>query len=479
MNRDPPTYSVSANILVADALGIRPLATRMEIAEDRVRLTYRRSFHFRRNVVAEIPFTELANAREEKGMVKFVQRQDGLVQRIFTVRLRAKKHRERLLAALPKTIVEEPYNPELAAVLQEIADYKAALNGNVGFTGISCLILAACLVCFLWMCVSRSCSPTPADLIAVGGNFAPATLSGEWWRLFSCGFVHCGILHFAINMMVFFSVGRLAEKLFGHLLYGLIYVGALVGGSLLSIAVHGNIVSAGASGAIFGLFGAVFAYMARNKGAVPVFIRKQALRGLGMAIALNLLLGMMPGIDFWCHVGGLVTGFVCGLVAACPPGTAARHPALLKRILILAVLLPACLCPSYHLIKERANPFFSALWKCDVIDNQYQKNHADAEEPASTDPLLAEGAPSDFPTCISTRLDPQIEILESVPRQRITPKQAEFLDLYLQANKDLREAMNLHAKAIQTDDETLFAEAQVLYEKSDQKKQEIDAFEFE
>ena len=96
-----------------------------------------------------------------------------------------------------------------------------------------------------------------------GANFAPLTTGGEWWRLLTCTVVHAGVLHLAFNMWALWDSGQLTERLFGSAWFTAIYLFAGVGGSLASMLWQPAAVSVGASGAIFGVFGALLAYLAR------------------------------------------------------------------------------------------------------------------------------------------------------------------------------------------------------------------------
>jgi rhomboid protease GluP len=99
-----------------------------------------------------------------------------------------------------------------------------------------------------------------------GANFGPATEDGEWWRLGSALFLHFGLLHLATNMFALADAGHLVERMFGHARFAAIYVASGLTGNLLSLIVHGDrAVSGGASGAIFGIYGALLVYLALHR----------------------------------------------------------------------------------------------------------------------------------------------------------------------------------------------------------------------
>jgi rhomboid protease GluP len=155
-------------------------------------------------------------------------------------------------------------------------------------------------------------APTVGDILPLGGNFAPLTLNGEWWRIGASMFLHYGLLHLAMNMLCLFQA-RHVEQLFGRLGYVAIYVAAGVLGGVGSAARSANVVSAGASGAVFGVFGAFAAYLIVRRGSYDPTEWDRRARTLASFIAINLVLGLrMKGIDMTAHVVGLATGFVVG-----------------------------------------------------------------------------------------------------------------------------------------------------------------------
>jgi rhomboid protease GluP len=162
--------------------------------------------------------------------------------------------------------------------------------------------------------------------IRYGANNGAATTDGEWWRLVTCMFMHFGIMHLALNMWALYQVGHLVEKLFGRLLYALAYFGSGILASLASIAWHGDKMwSAGASGAIFGIYGALLGYMLREKHALPRnFFQPLVKSTVGFA-GYNILYGLThPEIDSAAHIGGFLAGFALGWLTALPIESEAR-----------------------------------------------------------------------------------------------------------------------------------------------------------
>jgi membrane associated rhomboid family serine protease len=159
-------------------------------------------------------------------------------------------------------------------------------------------------------------SPTTGDLFAWGADYGPAVVvGGEWWRLLTSAFVHIGVIHLALNMYVLWGVGHLAERVYGNGAYLFLYLVAAVGGSLISTAWSPLAVSAGASGAVFGVYGAILAFTAFSRGGLPESVTAGLQKGALSFIAYNVLFGLsVPGISNSAHLGGLGAGFLAGLL---------------------------------------------------------------------------------------------------------------------------------------------------------------------
>lgn len=151
------------------------------------------------------------------------------------------------------------------------------------------------------------------DLVAVGANERTAVLAGQYWRLLTSMFLHGGLLHLALNAWALYQLGTLFESLLGSSrMLGTYFVSGIAG-SVASI-VWTQAPSVGASGAIFGLLGALIAFLLRRRDALSPG-GKAILSQLVMWAGINLFLGFqMPGIDNAGHLGGLAAGFLLGLL---------------------------------------------------------------------------------------------------------------------------------------------------------------------
>ncbi|WP_067532493.1 rhomboid family intramembrane serine protease [Nocardia crassostreae] len=133
---------------------------------------------------------------------------------------------------------------------------------------------------------------------------APALVGdGQWWRVVGSGFLHYGAIHLAVNMLALYMLGPYCEAALGRTRYLAVYLVSLLGGSAAVTVLSDPLTaSAGASGAIFGLFGAVAIIMLRTR---------QNLTQILVLLVINLIITFsVPGISIWAHLGGLVAGTI-------------------------------------------------------------------------------------------------------------------------------------------------------------------------
>lgn len=156
--------------------------------------------------------------------------------------------------------------------------------------------------------------PDSIRTLARLGAITPGLLeSGELWRLVTAMFLHIGLLHLFLNLWALFQLGSVFETMFGSLRFTITYFVSGVIASLASV-LFTNSISAGASGAIFGILGALIVSIRRS----PLWRNQAWTRGLiqqliGWAF-LNILIGFTPGIDNAAHIGGFVAGLALGLL---------------------------------------------------------------------------------------------------------------------------------------------------------------------
>ena len=162
---------------------------------------------------------------------------------------------------------------------------------------------------------------SPQVSIHFGANYGPLTLSGGWWRLVTYMFLHGSLLHIGFNMWCLWDLGALCESLYGRWTFAGIYLITGIAGGLASIGWNPQVWSVGASGAIFGLAGALIASFYLGEFSLPRVAISGTLRSLLIFAGVNLFLGgMFAGVDNACHIGGLVSGLMLGaVVAVCAP----------------------------------------------------------------------------------------------------------------------------------------------------------------
>ena len=185
-------------------------------------------------------------------------------------------------------------------------------------------------------------------LIKLGAKYGPLIASGEYWRLFTAMFLHIGLMHLAFNAYALVAIGTDLERIVGWARFLAIYLLSGLFGSLASYAFSPHL-SAGASGAIFGVIGALGAFFAMYRERLGQWGRAR-LGNILFLIAINLFFGFTnPGIDNYGHLGGLLSGAVLGLALAPryqPDATGTRlvDRTSLRRywpVLVLAVALLA------------------------------------------------------------------------------------------------------------------------------------------
>jgi rhomboid protease GluP len=191
-------------------------------------------------------------------------------------------------------------------------------------------------------------------MVHFGANFGPYTLSGDWWRLLTYMFLHGGLMHIAFNMWCLWDLGALCESLYGRWTFACIYLITGIAGGLASVAWNPGVLSVGASGAIFGLAGALLASFYLGEFSVPRIAIQGTLRSLLFFVGFNVLFGtMISGIDNACHFGGLISGLILGALIA---RVAPQHDAVLRRVGVLSVVALALAASAIGVERWRGAP---------------------------------------------------------------------------------------------------------------------------
>lgn len=198
-----------------------------------------------------------------------------------------------------------------ATKIQQLKDILSLFKPVRGFLSTPILLDLNILI-FILMVISGAgiFSPDNEHLLNWGANFKPYTLEGEWWRLITSCFVHIGIIHLVFNMYALIYIGAILEPLLGSMRFMIAYLLTGLVASMTSLWWHDYSVSAGASGAIFGMYGVFFALISAK------LIEKDSNKSLFVSIAVfvgyNLLFGISIGADNAAHIGGLISGFLVG-----------------------------------------------------------------------------------------------------------------------------------------------------------------------
>jgi rhomboid protease GluP len=192
-----------------------------------------------------------------------------------------------------------------------------------------------------------------------GANFGPYTLTGEWWRLVTYMFLHGGLMHIAFNMWCLWDLGALCESLYGRWTFAAIYLITGIAGGLASVAWNPGVLSVGASGAIFGLAGALLASFYLGEFSVPKVAIQGTLRSLLFFIGFNVVFGaIISGVDNACHVGGLVSGLLFGALIArvAPDSRYSTRRLLIFLAIFFALAASAVGIAHYHGLPFRIGP---------------------------------------------------------------------------------------------------------------------------
>src|SRR5580700_4049712 len=204
------------------------------------------------------------------------------------------------------------------AVTQAIFGINVAVFLGMAFAGVSIV------------------SPTGPELVHWGANFGPLTIGdGQWWRLLTCVFVHIGITHIALNMWCLWGLGKLAESMYDHGTFVTVYLTTGVFASVASLIWDPTRTSAGASGAIFGIAGALIASLYLGEFSLPKAAVSALLRSVLKFAGYNLVIGFVIGfVDNAAHVGGLLMGLLLGALLA---KVAPSRDHVLRRMAVMLV----------------------------------------------------------------------------------------------------------------------------------------------
>lgn len=285
--------------------------------------------------------------------------------------------------------------------------------------------------------------------LAWGANFGPATQDGEWWRLGTALFLHFGAVHLTLNLWALWDAGQLVERMYGHARFTCIYFASGLTGNLLSLVAHrGLAISGGASGAIFGLFGALLIFLWRERHNLhPKEFRWFFWGAAGFALA-SLVFGLLiTGIDNAAHIGGFLSGILGGIILAQPAGRTERrfrHIRLLAGTtfaLAIVILVNQVPVRTYRWSEEvLARKEIGQFLRDDAAITQSWQSILDK---ARQDGISFDELAGRIDTSVADRYEESFELLSELPPNPALPSAAtvEILRHYAERRRDASRAL--------------------------------------
>lgn len=169
---------------------------------------------------------------------------------------------------------------------------------------ITYMLISINIILFVMMYLFGNGSTDNMTLLKFGANYGPLVLIGEYWRLITAGFLHIGFIHLFMNMAMLYILGAELENFLGKFKYLSVYMVSLITGSLLSLVLSGKYISAGASGAIFGIMGSLLYFGYHYRAYLGIIMKRQILP----LLIINIINSFTPGVDLGAHFGGLIGG---------------------------------------------------------------------------------------------------------------------------------------------------------------------------
>jgi rhomboid protease GluP len=290
----------------------------------------KRPFWFGVRQSISIPVTTVVNVERQHKKITFRYKLATGMPGIISLWTAGKEEAAAIVSALPTTMTEE-FAQRTAAE----SDFKSRLTRLSPTAYVTPALVVINALVFLYTVWRGADLMTPDDrlMILLGSDYGPMTTTGEWWRVITSMFIHFGVPHVALNMWALWDTGKLAERLYGSRHFLLLYMLAGICGSVASVSWNPLVNSAGASGAIFGVFGALLAFVVNKKAGVPASIMRQHRSSTLGFIAYNLFYGFLnTRIDNAAHIGGLAGGFVFGWLLSRPLTEEARSESSAPRM---------------------------------------------------------------------------------------------------------------------------------------------------
>lgn len=351
--------------------------------------------------------------------------------------------------------------PEASAQGDGVALFRYALFTRTPRVWVTPAVVVLNVLVFVAM-VAKGVSvmnPSIDHLLHWGANYAPRTAAGQWWRLLTNTFVHVGLIHIAMNMIGLWQIGGLVERLLGHRAFLLVYLVSGVCGSLASMWWNPHVVSAGASGAVFGIFGVLGAYLIRHRQSFPAPIRSQLQNNVLFFVGLNVVFGLQQTrIDMAAHLGGLVAGFLATLLVSRPLLTEPSRASLWREIAV--AVMTAALVAAAVLFFPRPADVHAEMGRFQDVERQAIDTYNRALERRQSNEISDQQLVRILDTEVLPPWDDyreRLRALKHVPAEYA--KRMENLELYM----DLRgRGWSALSQALRTNDDAKAEEARQL-----------------
>ena len=201
------------------------------------------------------------------------------------------------------------------------------------------MLLATIGIVFALESLQPGGSTDSGVLYQFGATTADVFSAGQLWRLIASCFVHIGLVHIIGNSMALLWLGNMAERMYGRLRFLGMYLAAGIGGSIVSVMAAGpDVTSAGASGAIWGLLGALLVGSWSNRRAMSEAEGRALRSSLTGALMLNAAISFLPGVGLAAHVGGFITGVALGLVIPYCNPCSSRARSIMANVMSVALV---------------------------------------------------------------------------------------------------------------------------------------------
>jgi membrane associated rhomboid family serine protease len=354
-----------------------------------------------------------------------------------------------------------PDEPFTEAEIMQARQFQHGMWSTTPKAFVTPLLIGINLAVFVAMAINglSIVNPTIDGLIRWGADFGPLTTHGQWWRILSSAFVHIGIIHIAMNMYILFSIGNFVERLFGNLGFAVLYLLAGIGGSLVSVAWNPFTVAAGASGAIFGLYGGLLGFLLVQRNTIPGRAVASLTKNAAIFVGFNLLYGAAKThVDMAAHLGGIATGFLVGCALA-QPFSATRTSRMVRSltVLVFGLAISAGCATKIPVVDD----LDAELKRMAVVESSSLKLFNDSIGKLQAGRLN----PAEFDNIVQTQLLPPWNgALQSLRKLRVSGEQKELVTRLTNYMSLRAEAWSLAAQGVREQDANLIQQANLKQE---------------